>query len=102
MKKNLYILSGILLLAIIVFVILWFSRAKNEVDSVNQTDPNVSSNEIIDPVFMTETEKKLYNIPENLQAQVFNRTDTGEIATYKVIRSDEDIVTNRKQLQIRE
>jgi len=101
MKKSLYILISALILIIVVFVLFWLNRSRNDVKNVNQTNTDVINNEIIVPIFMTDIEKKSLGLSPDAQVQVLNRADSGEIMMYKIIRSNEDLITNRKQLQVR-
>lgn len=101
MKKSIYILISALILIIVVFVLFWLNRSRNDVKNVNQTNTDVINNEIIVPIFMTDIEKKSLGLSPDAQVQVLNRADSGEIMMYKIIRSNEDLITNRKQLQVR-
>lgn len=100
MKRSFYILAVIFLVAVLVFLFFWFR--KDQIDNSPESLPlNIASDEVIAPVFMTEIEKSSYGLPVNSQVQVFNRDESGVIMSYKIIRSDDDIITNRKELQIR-
>jgi hypothetical protein len=50
---------------------------------------------------MTEAEKISYNLSPETQVQVLSRDENGEIMTFKIIKSEVDLITNRKELQTR-
>jgi len=100
MKKHFYILASLLLIAILVFLFLWLRKDRVNDDLTNAPLNSINS-EVIIPVFMTDAEKTDHGLSVNSQVQVLGRNKNGVIMSYKIIRSDDDLITNRKQLQIR-
>jgi hypothetical protein len=101
MKKIFYILAAILVVAILVFLVFWLKKDKVS-DNLGDSPLNIVGTEVIVPEFMTQTEKSDLGLSGDLKIQVINRNSSGGVMSYKVIRSDGDIITNRKQLRIRE
>jgi hypothetical protein len=101
MKKSFYILAAILLLAILAFLLFWL-RKDNAISDTEIFPAELVSSELIVPDFMTESERIDFGLSADSQVQVINRSASGVIMTYKIIRSDDDLVTNRSQLHIRE
>lgn len=101
MKKSFYILAVIFLVVILVFLLFWFRKDRVINNDLDNSLLESASDEVIVPVFMTEAEKISYNLSPETQVQVLSRDENGEIMTFKIIKSEVDLITNRKELQIR-
>ncbi|MDX9778686.1 MAG: hypothetical protein RBT30_00340 [Patescibacteria group bacterium] len=101
MKKSFYILAVIFLVVILVFLLFWFRKDRVINNDLDNSLLEIASDEVIVPVFMTEAEKISYNLSPETQVQVLSRDENGEIMTFKIIKSEVDLITNRKELQIR-
>lgn len=102
MKKSFYILGIVLLCAIIIILFFWL-RGKESLDALDDIPVSLVNEEIISPIFMTDAEKIEHNLSTDSRVQILHRDDVdGLIMNYKIIRSDDDLITNRKDLRIRE
>lgn len=100
-KKSFYVLAALFLVLILVVLIIWLQ--KDRATDIKMESPLILIDDAeIVPVFMTDIEKTDLGLPMDAKVQVLNRSESGRIMTYKVIRADDEIVTNRSQLRVRE
>jgi hypothetical protein len=105
MKKKTKI-SLIIILVLAVAVIAWLatktaSRTALEpvIESADEYDPNLplgsvmEPQAVLEPEFMSGEEKATLGLEKYDRVQVLKRDETGKASAYKVIKSDEDIIT---------
>lgn len=97
MNKTLkYSLFGLLVVCLALSAYFLFGLPEEQVP-VNQPDSEIPAGEIQEPIalgepeYLTEEEKSSLNIDANLNIQVLERGENGEVLAYKIIKSDEDI-----------
>ncbi|MDD3285127.1 MAG: hypothetical protein PHG95_00585 [Patescibacteria group bacterium] len=91
MKKNNIIILGAVICLIIVFILLYFFWDKPQAQAplLNGVQPQSSA-----PVFMTAEEKNSLFIPVDKEVQVLRRNADGEIMTYKIIESQNQVINS--------
>lgn len=91
MKKNSIIIIGAVICLIVVFVLLYFFRDEPSTQTPLLNDIQPQS---VAPVLMTAEEKNSLFIPVDKEVQVLRRNADGEIMTYKIIESQDQIINN--------
>ncbi|HQO11021.1 MAG TPA: hypothetical protein PK086_00130 [bacterium] len=91
MKKNSIIIIGVVICLIVVFVLLYFFRDEPSTQTPLLNDIQPQS---VAPVLMTAEEKNSLFIPVDKEVQVLRRNADGEIMTYKIIESQDQIINN--------
>lgn len=94
-KKQLTVILGVLLLAIIIILALSLTRRIGN----QPISGNPDNNQGFKVEMMNDQEKQEMNINPQAQVQVLERTPSGDVMTYKVIKSDSDIVNNLSEVQ---
>lgn len=93
-SKKQKIFSILLLGLLLIIVILIFLKNKNNTNQL--TEPGST---VLKPVFLDNKEKTDLNIKPELKIQVLQRNAEGKIILYKVIKSDNDIITDLNQIK---
>lgn len=94
-KKQLTIILGVLLLAIVIMLAIALTRKTGNQPISGGQD----NNQAFKVEMMSDQEKQDMNIDSQARVQVLERTDSGDVMTYKVIKSDSDIVNNLSEIQ---
>lgn len=88
MTKKYKILALILgLLVIIILLWLAWSKIFGRYNGQNLRGGNLAA-----PEFMNAQEKKQFQVPSELKAQIINRNEAGGITVYKIVNTDADVV----------
>jgi len=85
-KYKIFILVFGFLIIIILLLLVWskiFGRYSGK---------NFSGRNLAVPEFMNAQEKKQFQVPSELKAQIINRNESGNITVYKIINTDADVV----------
>lgn len=93
MKKSQVIIILTALGFILLIALVYFYWPHSESSAPLLSKPPVQTSA---PIFMTSEEKASLFIPADKEVQIINRNVDGEILTYKIIKSDSDIVTPGK------
>lgn len=91
-KKVLLIIILALLLAALAGLAYFMMRQKDESPAAIVTVDN--NKPIFVQEFMSVDEKKALSMPDDLRVQIIKRDSAGEPMTFKIINSDEDILTS--------
>jgi len=92
-RLSLSILVLILIISLIFFIVNYTNQKKKNEDN------NISNSTIIKPVFLDAAEKAALNISPETKVQVIKRTAAGKILLYKVIKNNNDIITDLNQIK---
>ncbi len=90
-KKTLIIIVVAILLVAIVSIAYFLTRQKES--SSTSLTPTDNNEPAFVQEFMTVEEKKGLSMSEDLRVQVIKRDESGEPMTFKIIKSDADILT---------
>jgi len=85
-KKKIIIISSSIILVILIVVVLIFIF-KDKKTAI------IDDNKKYEPQFLNEVEKESFGLPAEVKVQAF-RDESGEVATYKIIKNDSDIVSD--------
>lgn len=96
-KKIVVVVISLILLIVIASLIYFLTR---QVDKTTEEKP-LPDNPVFVQEFMTVAEKKALSMPEDLEVQILRRDEAGEPMTFKIIKSDADILTTNSIPAIR-
>ncbi len=91
-KKTLLILLVVILLMGAALLAYFFNKQKDAALVVS--NPADNSKPVFIQEFMTAEEKKELSMSEDLRVQVIKRDASGEPMTFKIIKSEADIITS--------
>lgn len=76
---------------LIIIILLWLAWAQifGRYSNKNFREGNLAA-----PEFMNAQEKKQFQVPSELKAQIINRNESGGITVYKIVNTDADVVLN--------
>lgn len=84
-KTAFIILAAVILVAIIILLIIFQAKRHSRITPAETTAT-------FTPVFLSTEEKQDMKIPDDLKVQVLNRDSNGEVMTYKIIKTETDVV----------
>lgn len=93
-NKKIIIILGFLIILFLLVAIVWFVNNNNK----HQVDYQkiIDQEEKFTPEFLNDVEKRALDIDVNKKIQVITRDQNGEVAVYRIINQEVDIV-NPKQ-----
>lgn len=93
-NKKIKLMALALGIVVIILLVLWLVLGQDNKANLNpQTGGSLNYTE-----FMTTQEKADFELSSDSQVQVISRDDQGKVSVYKIIRSEEDIVSDPSQL----
>ena len=95
-KKNL-IIAGLLAVLIIIAIIALISVKRKQTNSSLGTAPAQRAG-LPAPQFLTVAEKKNFRISPDLQVQVLQRSASGSVTVYKIIKNSSDIILDPSKI----
>ncbi|MCC6582032.1 MAG: hypothetical protein IT440_16495 [Phycisphaeraceae bacterium] len=96
--KNKLIFIIITLVIVALAIIGWLIWRQGNSQSTNIPSGSVSTGSLHRPEFMTAQEKAKFDLAGDSRVQVISRDEEGQISVYKIIRSEEDVVTDPSKL----
>ncbi|MHB8903613.1 MAG: hypothetical protein ACYC40_00725 [Patescibacteria group bacterium] len=87
---------GLVLVGLLLIVVILALLLKNKNAGSQLTNPGST---ILKPVFLDNKEKTDLNIKPENKVQVIQRNAEGKIILYKVIKNDNDIITDLNQIK---
>ncbi len=95
--KNYYkVIISLVLLLLGAALVYWFWPENN----INKVPASIteSGGSLYSPEFMTDKEKESFGLPSETRVQVISREQDGNVSVYKIIRNEQDVVSNPSQL----
>lgn len=74
---------------LIIIILLWLAWSKI---FGRYSGKNSMGGNLVAPEFMNAQEKKQFQVPSDLKAQIINRNESGNITVYKIVNTDADVV----------
>jgi len=78
-----------LVLSLLIIILLWLAWVQI---FGRYSDKNFRGGNLAAPEFMNAQEKKQFQVPSELKAQIINRNEAGGITVYKIVNTDTDVI----------